>query len=126
MATRAARYPEATDGLIELVGVSVVKQLDEDCVKAGMMQELSSVAAAEKRIGDILVGLNENLFGKRRWLKERCLENVLSWKRKKSPEHILVQSSKTSMLLPIRAAGWQMRVFHEYEVPYLQPGQRLD
>lgn len=35
MATTAARYPDAMEGLIELVGVKVVEQLAEDCPKTG-------------------------------------------------------------------------------------------
>lgn len=50
VATRAAWYPEAMEGFIEFVGVSVVGQL-EDWPKAGTTKKPSKAA---KDIGDIL------------------------------------------------------------------------
>ena len=38
VATNAARKPEATDGLIEFVGVRAVEQLDDDWPNTGRMR----------------------------------------------------------------------------------------
>ena len=51
VATRAAWYPEAMEGFIEFVGVSVVGQLEDDWPKAGTTKKASKAA---KDIGDIL------------------------------------------------------------------------
>ena len=54
VATSAAWYPDAMEGLIEFVGVNEVEQLDEDCPKTGASKEESSTAAAEKENIDII------------------------------------------------------------------------
>ena len=51
VATRAAWYPEAMEGFIELVGVNVVGQLEDDWPKAETTKKPSKAA---KDIGDIL------------------------------------------------------------------------
>ena len=50
MATRAARYPDAMDGFIEFVGVSVVEQLRDDWPRTGSKKKQPSKAA---KTGDI-------------------------------------------------------------------------
>ncbi len=47
-------YPDATEGLIEFVGVKVVEQLEDDCPNTGIMKELSSTAVLEQNGGDIV------------------------------------------------------------------------
>ena len=54
VATSAAVYPDATEGLIEFVGVKVVEQLEDDCPKACMMKEPSSIAVQEQESGDMI------------------------------------------------------------------------
>lgn len=54
VATSAAEYPDATEGLMEFVGVKVVEQLEDDCPKTCMMKELSSNAVPEEAIGDMI------------------------------------------------------------------------
>ena len=47
VATNAIRYPEATEGLTELVGVNVVEQL-ETCAEAKAMREVKAAPSAAK------------------------------------------------------------------------------
>ena len=54
VATSAAVYPDATEGLIEFVGVKVVEQLEDDCPKACIMKEPSSIAVQEQESGDMI------------------------------------------------------------------------
>ena len=45
VATSAAVYPDATENLIEFVGVKLVEQLDDDWPKTGIVIELSRTTA---------------------------------------------------------------------------------
>ena len=54
VATSAAVYPDATEGLIDFVGVKDVEQLEDDCPKTCIMIELSSIAVPEQESGDMI------------------------------------------------------------------------
>ena len=54
VATSAAVYPDATEGLIEFVGVKVVEQLEDDCPKTCIIKVLSSIAVPEQESGDMI------------------------------------------------------------------------
>ena len=47
-------YPDATEGLIEFVGVKVVEQLEDDCPNSWPMKEPSSTTVLEQDSGDMI------------------------------------------------------------------------
>ena len=52
VATSAAWYPEAIDGLIEFVGVKFSEQLDDDWADVGAMMAPESTRAADNKSGE--------------------------------------------------------------------------
>ena len=117
VATSAARYPDATDGLIESVGVSVVEQLDEDCPTTAMMTEESSIAAAEKENINIVEepGVKEKALsgrGNRPEIKESSSTSRISECKRCPPTSAIKQNRKLKSRACCRFAEWQK---HEYE-----------
>ena len=101
---------------MELVGVSVVEQLEDDCPRAGRIMKESSTAAAEKENIDI-VSNEIALLSRCSKPKEAANEKTSQRKRTlgyKTCAHMDVNQRILKSRSCCRFAEWRKRAVHEY------------